>query len=59
MDNEILIPALGYLTFSIALVAGFGLALYYLMRPRRVTACSAGSRSSAVRRADAVREDRC
>lgn len=59
MENEILIPTLGYLTFRIALAAGLGLALYHFMRPRRVAVRIAGSRSSAVRRADAVREDRC
>ena len=60
MENDIVIYTTGYLATRLVILIGFGYALYYVMRPRRVTVGSAaGGYPRAARRADAVFDDRC
>jgi hypothetical protein len=60
MENDIFIYTSGYLAARLAILIGFGYALYHVMRPRRVTVRSAaGSYQRDARRADAVFDDQC
>lgn len=59
MDNEILFYAASYVTARMAIVLGFGYALFRVFRPDRVRVRASHGRLTNAHRADLVADDRC
>lgn len=59
MESEILLYSASYFAARLAILLAFGYVLFRLLRPSHAAQRSTHGRTSAVRRANRVPEDRC